>query len=72
MATKVESRQVPNQETFHLINDPNESIHEALTGLTLQHPQLSYARKHKIVYRSDLESFREKHVTTIGFSGGGQ
>ncbi|KAF4303351.1 Dak kinase [Botryosphaeria dothidea] len=59
------------KETFHLINEPGDAIHEALTGLTQHHPSLSYAPTHKIVYRSDLADFRKDHVTTIGFSGGG-
>jgi hypothetical protein len=60
------------KETFHFINDPAEAINEAAIGLTEHHPNLSYAPAHKIVYRSDLEAFRENHVTTIGFAGGGQ
>ncbi|KAI9798768.1 MAG: hypothetical protein M1833_004598 [Piccolia ochrophora] len=68
MATQTEA---PAQETFHLINSPADAINEALTGLTEHHPYLSYAPTHKIVYRSDLEDFRNSHVTTIGCSGGG-
>ncbi|KAF2091916.1 Dak kinase [Saccharata proteae CBS 121410] len=58
-------------ETFHLINHPAHVVHEALTGYSLHHPSLSYAPSHKLIYRSDLESFRTDHVTSIGFSGGG-
>lgn len=61
-----------SKETFHLINDPAEAIHEAALGLTEQHTNLCYAAAHKITYRSDLENFRKDHVTTIGFAGGGQ
>ncbi|RDW79641.1 DAK1 protein [Coleophoma cylindrospora] len=60
-----------SKETFHLINDPAEAIHEAALGLTEHHPNLCYAPAHKITYRSDLETFRKDHVTTIGFAGGG-
>lgn len=52
-------------------NTPLDAINEALTGLTHLHPTLSYAPTHKTLYRSDLGSFRNNHVTTIGFSGGG-
>lgn len=74
MATAAEGHHHPTEikETFHLINEPGDAIHEALTGLTQHHPSLSYAPTHKIVYRSDLADFRKDHVTTIGFSGGGQ
>lgn len=60
------------QETFHFINDPSEAVNEAAIGLAEHHSNLSYSPSHKILYRSDLESFREDHVTTIGFAGGGQ
>lgn len=59
------------KETFHFINDTNTSINEACTGLTYLNPNLSYHQTHKILYRSDLDSFSSDHVTTIGFSGGG-
>ncbi|KAJ9620597.1 hypothetical protein H2203_007804 [Taxawa tesnikishii (nom. ined.)] len=71
MATETEAKPVPTKETFHFINDPADAINEALTGLTHLHPNLSYAPQYKIVYRSDLNTFRRSHVTTIGFSGGG-
>lgn len=61
----------PAKETFHLINSPSETINDALTGLTYLKPSLSYAREYKIVYRNDLPTFSESHVTTIGFAGGG-
>lgn len=67
MATETQTK-----ETFHLINDSVDAINEAAIGLTELSPFLSYEVKHKIVYRSDLESFRREHVTTIGFAGGGQ
>jgi dihydroxyacetone kinase len=60
------------RETFHFINAPADAINEAAHGLTEHHPTLSYAPAHKIVYRSDLDTFRRDHVTTIGFAGGGQ
>lgn len=60
------------QETFHFINTPADAVNEAAFGLTEHHPNLSYVPVHKIVYRSDLETFRKDHVTTIGFAGGGQ
>ncbi|KAI9714635.1 MAG: hypothetical protein M1812_006300 [Candelaria pacifica] len=59
------------KETFHFINNPQDTINEALTGLTEHYPYLSYSPAHKIVYRNDLESLREDHVTVIGCSGGG-
>ncbi|KAE8444003.1 hypothetical protein EG329_001132 [Mollisiaceae sp. DMI_Dod_QoI] len=59
------------KETFHFINAPADAINEAAIGLTEHNPNLSYEVAHKIVYRSDLESFRKDHVTTIGFAGGG-
>ncbi|KAL3418336.1 dihydroxyacetone kinase [Phlyctema vagabunda] len=71
-ATEIESSaKLTTKETFHLINDPAEAIHEAAIGLTEYNANLCYAPAHKIVYRSDLETFREDHVTTIGFAGGG-
>ncbi|KAG9664918.1 Dak kinase, partial [Aureobasidium melanogenum] len=59
------------KETFHFINKPEDAINEALAGLTHIHPNLSYNPPYKILYRSDLGTFRNNHVTTIGFSGGG-
>lgn len=59
------------QETFHFINDPADAINDALAGLTHLKPDLSYNTEYKVVYRSDLSSFSEHHVTTIGFAGGG-
>jgi len=70
MATETETRQ--GKETFHFINRSEDTINEALTGLTEHNPFLSYSPAHKIVYRNDLEDFRQGHVTTIGCSGGGQ
>jgi hypothetical protein len=64
--------QTHHSETFHFINDPTDAINEAAIGLTEHYPRLSYSPAHKIVYRSDLDSFRNDHVTTIGFGGGGQ
>ncbi|KAF2155027.1 Dak kinase [Myriangium duriaei CBS 260.36] len=62
----------PSKQTFHFINDPAEAINEASYGLTHLHPTyLSYLPTHKILYRSDLASFRASHVTVIAFSGGG-
>jgi hypothetical protein len=62
----------PSKETFHIINQPQDSINEALTGLTQQYPYLSYNPTHKIISRADLSTFRESHVTTIACCGGGQ
>ncbi|KAI9848860.1 MAG: Dihydroxyacetone kinase 2 [Sclerophora amabilis] len=59
------------KETFHFINNSSDAINEALTGLTEHNPYLSYSPTHKIVYRSDLDTFRNDHVTSIGCSGGG-
>ncbi|KAL2061662.1 hypothetical protein VTL71DRAFT_7039 [Oculimacula yallundae] len=70
MATETLTKQ-PAKETFHFINDPADAINEAAIGLTEHNANLSYAIAHKIVYRSDLETFRKDHVTTIGFAGGG-
>jgi dihydroxyacetone kinase len=71
MATETQIKQ-PAKETFHLINDPADTINDSSVGLTEHNPNLSYAQAHKIVYRSDLDTFRNDHVTTIGFAGGGQ
>ncbi|KAK4992728.1 hypothetical protein LTR66_004835 [Elasticomyces elasticus] len=70
-ATETETKTPRPKETFHFINDPADAINEALTGLTYLDPSLSYSPDYKVVYRSDLASFRDSHVTTIGFSGGG-
>lgn len=59
-------------ETFHFINNTSDTINEASIGLTEHNTNLSYSPTHKIVYRSDLDTFRRDHVTTIGFAGGGQ
>ena len=69
MTTETASR--PAKETFHFINDPADAINEALTGLTYLKPNLSYNSEYKIIYRNDLATFSEDHVTTIGFAGGG-
>ncbi|GAB7364848.1 hypothetical protein MBLNU230_g5641t1 [Neophaeotheca triangularis] len=66
-----ETQTQPAKETFHFINDTNTSINEACTGLTYLNPSLSYNTEYKIVYRNDLSTFAQDHVTTIGFSGGG-
>lgn len=71
MATETQTKQLP-KETFHFINDPADVIDEAALGLTEHNSNLSYSPVHKIVYRSDLDTFRKDHVTTIGFAGGGQ
>ncbi|KAF4637282.1 hypothetical protein G7Y89_g804 [Cudoniella acicularis] len=74
MATETQTKQhtlTKTKETFHFINDPSDAINEAALGLTEHNPNLSYSATHKIVYRSDLETFRKEHVTTIGFAGGG-
>ncbi|THW42013.1 Dak kinase [Aureobasidium pullulans] len=63
--------QQATKETFHFINKPEDAINEALSGLIHIHPNLSYNPPYKILYRSDLGTFRNNHVTTIGFSGGG-
>ena len=71
-SAEVASQQPPHKETFHVINHPTDAINEALTGLTLANPYLSYDKTHKIVYRSDIKSIRDTKVTVVGFSGGGQ
>jgi hypothetical protein len=71
MATQTLSKE-PLHETFHFINNTSDAINEAALGLTEHNPGLSYSPTHKITYRSDLDTFREDHVTTIGFAGGGQ
>jgi len=63
--------QPPAKQTFHFINHPSEAISDALTGLTYLKPSLSYNKEYKTVYRSDLPTFSQNHVTTIGFAGGG-
>ncbi|THX57357.1 Dak kinase [Aureobasidium pullulans] len=63
--------QQATKETFHFINKPEDAVNEALSGLTHIHPNISYNPPYKILYRSDLGTFRNNHVTTIGFSGGG-
>ncbi|KAI9821304.1 MAG: hypothetical protein M1827_004040 [Pycnora praestabilis] len=69
MATETLPQQT--KETVHFINDSGNAVDEALTGLTEHNPYLSYSPTHKIVYRSDLATFRNDHVTTIGCAGGG-
>ncbi|KAI7159988.1 Dak kinase [Hortaea werneckii] len=71
MATETQTKQQPAKETFHFVNDPRESINDALTGLTYLKPSLSYNKEYKTIYRNDLSTFAEDHVTTIGFAGGG-
>ncbi|EKD15397.1 dihydroxyacetone kinase Dak1 [Drepanopeziza brunnea f. sp. 'multigermtubi' MB_m1] len=71
MATGTYTGQTAKKETFHFINDAADAVNEAAIGLTEHNPNLSYATAHKIVYRSDLDTFRKDHVTTIGFAGGG-
>ncbi|KFY36074.1 hypothetical protein V494_05336 [Pseudogymnoascus sp. VKM F-4513 (FW-928)] len=72
MATETLSATVPPEsETFHFINDPQNTIPEALTWLTRLNPLLRYVPEHKIICRGDLESFSKDHVTTIGCAGGG-
>ncbi|PIA93093.1 Dihydroxyacetone kinase 1 [Cercospora beticola] len=71
MTTETAKQPPPAKETFHFINDPAEAINDALTGLTHLKPNLSYNAEYKIVYRNDLSTFSESHVTTIGFAGGG-
>ncbi|EGP87227.1 uncharacterized protein MYCGRDRAFT_41900 [Zymoseptoria tritici IPO323] len=70
MASETQTR-APVKETFHFINDPAEAINDALAGLTSLKPDLSYNSEYKIVYRNDLPTFSNSHVTTIGFAGGG-
>ncbi|KAI5239947.1 Dak kinase [Aureobasidium subglaciale] len=70
-ATTTQSATPAAKETFHFINKPEDAINEALAGLTHIHPNLSYNPPYKILYRTDLSTFRNTHVTTIGFSGGG-
>jgi hypothetical protein len=70
-ATETQTR-LQTKETFHFINEPADAINEAAVGLTEHNANLSYSPTHKIVYRSDLDTFRKDHVTTIGFAGGGQ
>ena len=74
MATADTAQQPPaphSKEIFHAINDPSETVNESMTGLTVFTPNLSYLPSHKIVYRSDLPSFRTQAVTTVAYSGGG-
>ncbi|TKA81789.1 hypothetical protein B0A55_02152 [Friedmanniomyces simplex] len=71
MATETQTKLPPAKETFHFINDPTEAINDALIGLTHLKPSLSYNREYKTVYRNDLPTFVQDHVTTIGFAGGG-
>ena len=71
MATEIQTKAPPTKETFHFINDPADAVNDALTGLTYLKPSLSYNKEYKIVYRNDLETFAQDHVTTIGFAGGG-
>lgn len=71
MATETQTEAQPPKQTFHLINKPENAIHDACTGLTYLKPDLSYNAEYKIVYRNDLQEFSQSHVTTIGFAGGG-
>ena len=52
-----------------MINDPTDVIHEALMGLTPQHPSLGHEPDHKIIYRRDLTN--SESMTAIGFAGSG-
>jgi hypothetical protein len=71
MAGMMQTKQ-HTKETFHFVNDPADAIKEAAIGLTEHNPNLSFAPAHKIVYRSDLDTFSKDHVTSIGFAGGRQ
>ena len=71
MANETQTK-LQTKETFHFINDPAHAINEAAIGLTEHNANISFSPTHKIVYRRDLEVFREDHVTTIAFAGGGQ
>ncbi|KAK4499118.1 hypothetical protein PRZ48_009630 [Zasmidium cellare] len=71
MATETATKAPPPKETFHFINNPSDAINEACHGLTVLKPDLSYNPDYKILYRNDLPTFSESHVTTIGFAGGG-
>ncbi|KAL9095303.1 MAG: hypothetical protein Q9165_002560 [Trypethelium subeluteriae] len=71
MATQTQAQPPKPIQTFHLINSPQTTIHDALTGLTHLHPSLSYSPTHKILHRADLSTHRTSRVTVIGFSGGG-
>ena len=71
MATEPQTKPTPAKETFHFINTPSTAINDACHGLTYLKPTLSYNAEYKILYRQDLASFSESHVTTIGFAGGG-
>ena len=44
----------PSKRNLYMINNPTNVTHEALMGLTLQHPSLSYELEHKIIYPRDL------------------
>lgn len=63
--------QTPSNQTFHFINNPADVIHDACHGLTRLQPTLSYHQDYKILYRNDISTFAQNHVTTIGFAGGG-
>lgn len=62
----------PKSETFHFINNPHETISDALGSLSRLNPALHFVPEHKILCRSDLAAFAEGHVTVIGCAGGGQ
>ncbi|KFZ03350.1 hypothetical protein V502_11027 [Pseudogymnoascus sp. VKM F-4520 (FW-2644)] len=72
MATETLSASAPPMsETFHFINNPHETISDALGLLSRLNPALHFVPEHKILCRSDLAAFAEGHVTVIGCAGGG-
>lgn len=59
------------QQTFHFINSPSTAVNDAFAGLTYLKPDLVHHPIHKIITRSDLDTYSRTHVTTIGFAGAG-
>lgn len=73
--TSVQTPSAPplgTKETFHFLNSPQDTVNEALTGLTHLNHDLSYDSANKIVYRNDLQTFGRDHVTIVGCGGAGQ
>ncbi|KAJ3129210.1 hypothetical protein HK098_002194 [Nowakowskiella sp. JEL0407] len=52
-----------------LINDKSVTVDESLIGLTLVNPSLSLDSQNRVIYRSDISTYKSTHVTII--SGGG-
>ncbi|KAJ1563113.1 hypothetical protein HK096_001955, partial [Nowakowskiella sp. JEL0078] len=52
-----------------LVNSTNDVVDEALSGLVLANPGLALLSSHRVVFRSDIDQFKDTNVSII--SGGG-